>query len=94
VKDQKWKWLTPGAVIGVLLWVVASIGMRAYLHHFNSYAKTYGSVGAVVILMLWFYVTAFSMLIGAEINAEIENAAAEQGRADAKMKGENHAPAA
>lgn len=90
-KEQHWAWLTPGAFLGVLLWVAASIGLRIYLHFFNSYSKTYGSVGAVIILMLWFYVTAFSMLTGAEINAEIEHAAAEQGRADAQMKGEKRA---
>jgi membrane protein len=88
VRDQKWYWVTPGSLIGVGLWILASIGFRIYLHFFNSYSATYGSLGAVIILMLWFYVTGMSILIGGEINAEIENAAAKSGRPDAKRKGE------
>jgi membrane protein len=94
VEQQKWYWITPGSVIGVLLWVAASAVFRVYLHFFNSYSATYGSLGAVIILMLWFYITSLALLIGAEINAEIEHAAAESGRADAKLKGEKEAPAA
>lgn len=94
IEDQKWYWITPGSVIGVLLWIVASAGFRVYLHFFNSYSATYGSLGAVIILMLWFYITGLAFLVGAEINAEIEHAAAERGRADAKLKGEREAPAA
>jgi membrane protein len=94
IEDQKWYWITPGSVIGVLLWVAASAGFRVYLHFFDTYSATYGSLGAVIILMLWFYITALAFLIGAEINAEIEHAAAERGRADAKLKGEREAPAA
>ncbi len=94
VEDQKWYWITPGSVIGVLLWIIASAGFRLYLHFSNTYSATYGSLGTVIILMLWFYITSLSLLIGAEINAEIEHAAAEHGRADAKLKGEKEAPAA
>ena len=94
VKNAKWQWITPGAALGVLVWIAASIGLRIYLHFFNSYAKTYGSVGAVIILMLWFYITGLAMLIGGEINAEIEHAAAEHGRPDAKGRGEKTPPAA
>jgi membrane protein len=94
VKERKWYWITPGSLVGVLLWVAASVLFRVYLHYFNSYSATYGSLGAAIILMLWFYITAIALLIGAEINAEIESAAAEHGRADAKLKGEKQAPAA
>ncbi|HET9696051.1 MAG TPA: YihY/virulence factor BrkB family protein [Terriglobales bacterium] len=94
VEDQKWYWITPGSLIGVGLWVLASAGFRVYLHFFNSYSATYGSLGAVIVLMLWFYITGLALLIGAECNAEIEHAAAEHGRADAKLKGEKEAPAA
>jgi membrane protein len=94
VEDQKWYWITPGSVIGVGLWVAASALFRVYLHYFNSYSATYGSLGAVIVLMLWFYITALALLVGAECNAEIEHAAAEHGRADAKLKGEKEAPAA
>jgi membrane protein len=88
VKDQKWKWLTPGAAIGVVLWLLASFAFKLYLHYFNSYNATYGSLGAVIILMLWLYFTGTSILIGSEINSEIENAAAAAGAPDAKARGE------
>jgi len=86
-RDQAWKWLTPGAVIGVALWLAASFALRIYLHYFNSYSKTYGSLGAVIVLMLWLYLTGAAILIGGEVNSEIENAAAQAGADDAKPKG-------
>ncbi len=87
VKDQKWYWITPGSVVGVFLWLLVSFGFRIYLHFFDSYGKTYGSLGAVIILMLWLYLTGAAVLIGGEVNAEIEQAAAEAGAPDAKQKG-------
>jgi membrane protein len=87
-REQKWKWLTPGAASGVALWLLVSIAFRVYLHFFNSYSATYGSLGAVIILMLWLYFTGAAVLIGGEINSEIENAAAKQGEPEAKEKGE------
>jgi membrane protein len=86
--EQKWKWLTPGAASGVALWLLVSIAFRVYLHFFNSYSATYGSLGAVIILMLWLYFTGAAVLIGGEMNSEIENAAAKQGEPEAKEKGE------
>jgi len=67
-----WHWVTPGAVLGVVLWLVASFGLRVYLHFFNSYNATYGSLGTVIILLLWLYITGLAILIGAELNAVIE----------------------
>jgi membrane protein len=87
-REQAWQWLTPGAVIGVVLWLLVSLGFRVYLHYFNSYNATYGSLGAVIILMLWLYFTGAAVLIGGEVNSEIENAAAKQGDPEAKEKGE------
>lgn len=87
-RKQSWQWLTPGSVIGVALWLLVSLGFRVYLHYFNSYNATYGSLGAVIILMLWLYFTGAAVLIGGEVNSEIENAAAKQGDPDAKEKGE------
>jgi len=87
VRDQDWKWITPGAAIGVVLWLLASFAFKGYLHFFDSYSKTYGSLGAVIVLMLWLYVTGLAVLIGGEVNSEIEHAAAEKGAADAKRKG-------
>ena len=86
--EQKWTWLTPGAAIGVVLWLLVSLAFRGYLHFFNSYSATYGSLGAVIILMLWLYFTGAAVLIGGEINSEIEHAAAKQGEPEAKEKGE------
>ena len=88
LSDQDWSWVTPGSVIGVALWLLVSFGFRLYLHFFDSYSATYGSLGAVIILMLWFYLTGLAILFGGEINSEIENAAAKAGAKDAKEKGE------
>lgn len=64
-----WKWITPGAVAAIVLWLVFSAGFRIYLHYFDSYAKTYGSLGAIIILLLWLYLTALVILIGGVINS-------------------------
>jgi len=88
VRDQKWIWITPGAVLGVALWLLVSFGFRLYLNYFDSYSNTYGSLGAVIILMLWLYFTGAAVLIGGEVNSEIEHAAAEAGVPDAKAEGE------
>lgn len=88
VDDQRWYWITPGSMVGVILWAAVSAGFRAYLHFFNSYSATYGSLGAVIILMLWFYVAGLALLIGGQINATIEHAAAEHGHPEAKSRGE------
>ncbi len=76
VKRSHWHWITPGAAIGIVGWLLASIGLRVYVHLFNNYSVTYGSLGAVIILLTWFYLTGLMLLIGAEINSEIEAAAA------------------
>jgi membrane protein len=76
VKNSHWHWLTPGAAIGIVGWLLASIGLRAYVHYFNNYSVTYGGLGAVIILLTWFYLTGLMLLLGAEINSEIEAAAA------------------
>ncbi|WP_433984677.1 YhjD/YihY/BrkB family envelope integrity protein [Tunturiibacter empetritectus] len=76
VKRSQWHWLTPGAAIGIVGWALASIGLRLYVHLFNNYSVTYGSLGAVIILLTWFYLTGLMLLLGAEINSEIEAAAA------------------
>lgn len=87
-REQAWQWLTPGAAIGVALWLLVSLAFRLYLQFFNSFSATYGSLGAVIILMLWLYFTGAAVLIGGEVNSEIENAAAERGEPEAKEKGE------
>ena len=91
LKEQHWYWITPGSLFGVLLWLAVSFGFQAYLHFFNYYSKTYGSLGAVIILMVWFYVTGLAFLVGGEINAQIERAAAEHGHPEAKAEGQKKA---
>ena len=88
IHEQKWVWITPGSMIGVVLWLLVSFAFKLYLHFFDSYSKTYGTLGAVIILMLWLYLTGAAILIGGEVNSEIENAAAEAGDPNAKEKGE------
>src|SRR6185369_11566187 len=88
VQNRKWRWFTPGGLIGLGGWIAGSIALRIYLHYFNSYSATYGTLGAVIILLLWFYVTGISLLLGAEVNSEIEHAAAQHGDQDAKDRGE------
>jgi membrane protein len=75
LREQHWHWITPGSLFGVFLWFAASVTFRAYLHFFNTYDATYGSLGAVMILLVWLYVAGLAFLIGGEINAEIERAA-------------------
>jgi membrane protein len=67
-------WLTPGAVLATTLWVTASLALKYYLVWVGSFNETYGTIGGVMVLLLWFYVTAVAILIGAELNAEIEHA--------------------
>ncbi len=78
IKNKCWHWFTPGAAIGIFGWLAASIGLRIYLHYFNSYSATYGSLGAVIILLTWFYITGLMLLAGAEINSEIQAAVTEK----------------
>lgn len=65
-------WWNLGAITAVVLWLLVSFCFRLYLHFFNSYSVTYGSLGAVIVLMLWFYFTGLAILIGGEINSELE----------------------
>jgi membrane protein len=85
---QEWRWVTPGSAVALVLWVAMSYGLRLYVTHFANYNATYGSIGGVILLMLWLYLTGLVLLLGAEINAEIEHAAARRGDATAKLPGE------
>lgn len=72
-RDQpQWRWASPGALLATGLWLVASIGFSLYAQHFGNYNKTYGVLGAVVVLMLWLFISAYVVLIGGELNAEME----------------------
>lgn len=78
LEKKCWHWLTPGAAFGIITWMLASLGFRVYLHFFNTYSLTYGSLGAVVILLMWFYITGLTLLTGAELNSEIQASVAEK----------------
>jgi len=71
--DYRRRWVSPGVLVAVALWLLVSLGFRLYLHFFNSYSATYGSLGAVISLMLWFYLTGAAILLGGEINCELES---------------------
>jgi membrane protein len=74
--EQQWQWITPGSIVAVCGWLLASLGFSYYVNHFGSYNATYGSIGAVIVLLTWMYVSGFFVLVGGEINAEIEHASA------------------
>lgn len=76
-RKRRWHWLTPGGATGIVGWLIASLGLRVYLHFSNNFTATYGSLGAVITLLTWFYLTGLMILLGAEINGQIEAAAAE-----------------
>lgn len=82
LSQRRWRWLTPGEAVGLLGWLLASIGLRIYLDFFNSYSVTYGSLGAVIILLTWLYITGLMLLIGAEIDSEIEASVVERKMAE------------
>ncbi len=67
-----WRWLTPGSVLATVLWVVASMGFSYYAAHFAGYNETYGALGGVIVTMMWLWITAMVVLLGAELNAELE----------------------
>jgi membrane protein len=73
--EHDWRWVTPGSVCAVSLWVGVSLGFKLYVDHFGNYNAAYGSIAGVIVLMLWLYLTGVVMLLGGEINAEIERAA-------------------
>jgi membrane protein len=69
--SQPFRWITPGGLIGVLLWVLASVGFNFYVSNFGSYNKTYGSIGAVIVLLLYLYISSLTILFGATLNATL-----------------------
>ena len=71
-EKPQWRWVSPGAIAATLLWVIASIGFTVYVANFNSYGKTYGSLGGVIVLLTWLYLSALMVLLGAVINAQSE----------------------
>ena len=70
--DAEWAWITPGAVVAAIGLILASAGLGWYVTNFGSYDETYGSLAAVVVLMLWIWLSTVMVLVGAEINAELD----------------------
>jgi membrane protein len=72
-RDQpRWRWVSWGAAVATIVWLVASVGFSIYASSFGNYSKTYGSMAAVVVTMLWLWITSLCILLGAELNAELE----------------------
>jgi membrane protein len=72
VKHPEFHWVSPGGIVGVLLWVVASAAFAFYVANFASYNKTYGALGGVIVFLVWLWISNVAILLGAEFNAEIE----------------------
>lgn len=94
-KEPQWRWATPGALLATVLWMIASLAFSFYISNFGNYNETYGALAAVVILLFWLYITAFVVILGAEVNSEMER----QTRRDTttgeeKPMGQRHAYAA
>jgi membrane protein len=96
VEQPSWKWVTPGAVVALVIWLAASAGFSFYASHFGSYNKTWGSVAAVVIMLVWLWLTSLALLVGAEINSETQKLASERGELSepVPMRSERRATAA
>jgi membrane protein len=75
-RPRRWRWISPGTFIGIAVWLMASLALRVYLHFFNTYSVTYGSLGAVIILLTWFYISGLMLLLGAEIDKAVDEARA------------------
>lgn len=73
-RKARWAWITPGSLLATLLWIASSLAFRLYVTNFSDYNATYGAIGGVIVILLWFYVSAFAILIGAELNGVIEQA--------------------
>jgi membrane protein len=72
VRQPKFRWITPGGILAVALWAVASVGFGFYVAHFGSYNKTYGTLGGVISFLVWLWISNLALLLGAEFDAELE----------------------
>jgi len=89
--EQDWVWITPGSIVATVLWLLVSLGFKLYVTFFGSYNATYGSIGAVIVLLTWLYLTSLAILLGAEMNAEIEHASPYGKAVGEKVMGERRA---
>jgi len=88
IHGQRSKWLIPGSVVAAVIWIAASALFKLYIRHFGHFGLLYGSLGTLIILMFWFYLSGIAILIGAEINAILEDAAAQRNIPGAKRRGQ------
>jgi membrane protein len=72
--EQDWVWITPGSLLATVLWIGVSLGFRFYVVNFGNYEATYGVIGGIIVFLLWLYLAGLVIVIGAELNAEIEHA--------------------
>jgi membrane protein len=72
--EQEWIWITPGSVVATILWVVVSLGLKMYITYVGNFNETYGTLGGIIVLLTWFYLSGLAILTGAELNAELEHA--------------------
>jgi membrane protein len=86
--EQDWAWITPGSILATVLWVLVSLGLKLYLKYFGNYNETYGTLGAFIVLLTWFYLSGLAILVGAELNAEIEHASPHGKNPGEKVPGE------
>jgi membrane protein len=86
---QEWRWTIPGSIFGTILWLMTSLAFKVYVARFADYNETYGAIGGVMVLMLWFYLSGLAILVGAEMNAEIEHASPEGKNPGERVKGEH-----
>ena len=87
--QQQWKWISPGSLVAIPSWIVMSLVFSLYISNFGSYDKTYGSIGAVIVLLLWLYLSGFIVLLGAVINSVIEHGSEEGKEPGEKIEGEH-----
>jgi membrane protein len=87
VQQQQWKWLLPGSIVAAAIWLAVSVLFKVYVRHFSHFGLLYGSVGTLIILMFWFYLSGAAILVGGEINAVLEDAAATRRVPGAKNRG-------
>ena len=72
VRHPGFRWITPGGIFAVVLWIVASLGFALYVSNFSSYNKTYGSLAGIIVFLVWLWISNCAVLLGAEMNAELE----------------------
>jgi membrane protein len=86
--EQDWVWITPGSLLATTLWLACSLGFRLYVVHFGNYEGTYGAIAGVIVILVWFYLTALVIILGAELNAEIEKTSPWGKQAGERRRGE------